>query len=744
MDIQNDHLPDLSNAAELARQAADPKGPPIETLTSLAFSPGGIVEQAGLQVRPQQRTLACEVARSADGGGYVFANAPTGSGKSLAYGLPGLLATLRARAAWRAKNEWEAKMGPPRLVISTANITLQSQIVGKDIPLLAERVLRFPVQSTVLKGRGNYACRLQLQEHDAQEALGVVRNGEQAERIRQIVSWTLQPGCTGDKDDLPFDPGYTWSQVSRDSNNCIGKSCPFHPTKAQGSAFTCFAEMARSGFSDSLVAVMNHSYLVVAPPVNAALLCVDEAHSLEQAIRSSTRADVSTFAIERLATALERLPTQPLTTSQIRKALVNPAMDMLRYAEGLYRGPDNTLALGFGWAGEDRMEDFGGVVKMVAAILTARAQLQDDSVPAAELERMAKRLRNTYTSLALVARGSDDENASVVWTSRENRQDGPIVKLHATIVDAGAGWTAIQKTYPSGVLTSATLAVAGQFGPARMGLGVAPQLPAGAEGAPRTELDLPSPLPLETAGLLVVPRGPLPKDKGWQDWAVGQAVEAVRQAQGRTLVLCSSWKSALAICDAVRSQTPYPTKRQGDAGRQELWSWFRDCISGVLVATRSFFEGLDVPGESLSCVVIDRIPFAPPGDPVEEAVGRLYTRLAGGGSGFILRSLPQACTAIEQAAGRLIRSVTDRGAVVLLDGRATEFTPMGAAVRRSLPPFQMSHDLAHVGPWLAGQTPPDLVPPAEWRAAGAGAVRSFRPKPPPGPVQTLDDDPSWL
>jgi ATP-dependent DNA helicase DinG len=222
-------------------------------------------------------------------------------------------------------------------------------------------------------------------------------------------------------------------------------------------------------------------------------------------------------------------------------------------------------------------------------------------------------------------------------------------------------------------------------------------------------------------GVLVVPAGPQPKEAGWLDWASERAAEAVLAADGRTLVLCSSIASMRRLGEAVRRVWPN-TRIQGEAGRSELRTWFRDDVSGVLVASRSFFQGLDIAGEACSCVVIDRAPFSVPDDPLEKAVCDLLIQRNPGGDAFSLRSLPQACMVLAQAAGRLIRSRSDRGAVVVLDNRVLWNNPMGRSLKASLPPFPVSAEVEDVRRVLSGEAMAGAVV----RGGGITAARKAR------------------
>ena len=304
--------------------------------------------------------------------------------------------------------------------------------------------------------------------------------------------------------------------------------------------------------------------------------------------------------------------------------------------------------------------------------------------------------------------------ASGPWAIYFERDQRQKVIAHMSPADVAPAAAVMHNKYPTAILTSATLP---DFKALRLSLGTRdPDVPDDEEQpdrhipAPAFEERLPSPFALADMGALIVPTGPTPKEAAWPEWATTQVVETVRQAQGRTLVLCTSYRQMKAYAVPLKAAADlggYPVKVQGEEGRAALRKWFRDTINGVLIASRSFFQGLDVQGESLSCVVIDRIPFPRPNDPVEAAVQRLLeTRSRGNEGGFMLRSVPEAAKALAQGSGRLIRAHEDRGVIVLLDNRISKSYGCWDILRKALPPFPVSRNLNDVGNVLAGR---DLV-----------------------------------
>jgi Rad3-related DNA helicase len=238
--------------------------------------------------------------------------------------------------------------------------------------------------------------------------------------------------------------------------------------------------------------------------------------------------------------------------------------------------------------------------------------------------------------------------------------------------------------------------------------------------APSYERRLPSPYPLAQMGVLVVPDGPPPNDARWAEWSTRQVVQAVRQSGGGALVLSTSNAAMKRYADALRAEERWTVIRQGEQGRAKTIAAFKEDEDSVLVGTRSFFQGLDVQGRSCRLVVIDRIPFASPEDPLENAIGRLLVERAvatdpqaQAANAWMLRNVPEASMVLVQGIGRLIRSQSDRGAVVLLDNRILYSGPGWRILRAAMPPFPLSRRIADVGRVLSGEIVQSLAPPAQ-------------------------------
>lgn len=670
----------------------------IRTETAAAFAPGGALSQAGLDPREGQAQLALLAAGAVEDHAWAAAHAPCGSGKSLAYLVPGLLAATGPEAM--RQNGKRA-----HLIVSTANIALQDQLRDRDIPL-ACRALGVEARVATLKGRGNYLCRLRLLEAEAGMMRGKGSDLARAPGVREALAWSQQEGCTGDREDLP--PGVdhaAFGRLAASTEECLGEACPHHD--GSGAAPLCFAEAARAGRESAHVWLVNHHYLALAPIFGSVLLAVDEAHALEDALRGAHERHLRMPGVRRLASSLCAAGCDRGT---VEEGLVQPLQRLLDRVAGLLDGR-GTLALAPGWWPGGPVPD-GSVVGGILQELDLRRAAAPDDAAVARVEGLMERVKGLQQKGQQACAGGLDGDP-VVYATPDGPYGSGVAAVHLACPDARPGLARLAAAHRSALLCSGTLAAGGDFAPALAGLGFRQPAEAPQEGLPEPPdparcAALASPFPLAAQGILVLPRGPGIRDPAWPAWCADRAVEAAREAGGNTLVLCTSWSAATRIAQALRERTDLPVALQGEAGRRQLAADLRRG-GRVLVATRSFFEGLDVPGDALTCVVIDRIPFTPPDDPVEGAAGRLAAQRSGL-SPFVARALPRACALLAQAAGRLIRTPTDRGAVVLLDPRVAERDSIGGAVRRALSPYPVTDQVADVGRHLRGEPLAGLAP----------------------------------
>lgn len=684
---------------------ADPRGAallaylrsdrPLLPLVQAIFAAGGVLERAGCPHRPVQVELAVAIARRVDAGAMLLGEAPCGTGKSYAYLVPGVLAAVRADL--RSSDD-EPR---PRLVISTANIALQDQLLRKDVPAVA-RMLGVEVRTVIAKGRRNWVCREALAESSR------AGFGESFREVLAVREWVGGESCTGDKEDLPFAvSGEAWSRVTIDGEDCDGDACPSYAT--------CFAEAAKRQMAEAHVVVCNHHWLALAGHVvrPAAFLVIDEAHALEDALREAGRIEIRDNGARRLVRKVEDLWGKATLVQgrSIREVFEAPIHQILQDAEqAVTREKRDRVALPPGWSKLDAKEILSPARYLCGAFEERAEELEEEEreKDARLYRRVGERIARYVYRCSGVLRKGEGISPWAVWAEQD--REGKVQVLGCPI-DVAPAMRALVDAFPASSLVSATLAPSGSFEATRFGLGLddprAPMSVEQEEGArrlapaPAAELVLPSPWPLARMGVLVVPRlGPGPKAPEWPVWAAERVVRAVREAEGRTLVLASSMRAAKLYAQMLRdTELPWPVRLQGEAGRSELRTWFRDEVQGVLVATRSFFEGLDVVGESCSCVVLDRIPFEVPDDPLESSICAWIEEVLEDDP-FSVRSLPKACAVLQQGSGRLLRAISDRGAIVLLDNRYWSQGMVGEAVRAAFPPFPVSMDLADIGRFL--------------------------------------------
>jgi ATP-dependent DNA helicase DinG len=661
-----------ARTAEAAVPTAAPR-PDLAGLLAAAVAavPGGVP-------RTGQRQMAEAVDQAVATGEHLLVQAGTGTGKSLAYLVPALLVD-----------------GP--VVVSTATLALQSQLVDHDLPRLAgaaEPLLHRRPAYAVLKGRHHYLCLAKLEGATAEEPpdslfdpaggggglrwLGEAgRLGKQIQRLRD---WGMATP-TGDRDEL--DPGVddtAWRQVSMPARECVGAAkCPF--------GAECFAEAARERARSADVVVTNHSLLAIdmlaggyiLPPHR--LLVVDEAHELADRVSSAAQAELTAEAVDRAARRARRL-VEPEVHEALTGAgdaltgglaetragrLVGPLPERLRAACTLLDAAARAALSGIG---EVKPDDPDGVAKQ-----PARAVLE-------ELSATAQRLL-----------ASDEQD--VAWVERPERAGGGWSAL--VVAPLSVAGTLATHLYRERVVvaTSATLALGGTFGTIARTLGLPPP-PAegGADPGPEAEaaepawrgLDVGSPFDYPRQGILYVAAHlPRPRESGLPDASADELVRLVGALGGRTLGLFSSRRAAERGAEVLRERTDLAILVQGEESLPLLVRRFRDQPATCLLGVMSLWQGVDVPGDACQLVVIDRLPFPRPDEPL--AAARSAAVDAAGGSGFGSVSVPVAAVRLAQGAGRLIRSATDRGVVAVLDSRLTTARGYGEFLRRSLPPF---------------------------------------------------------
>jgi ATP-dependent DNA helicase DinG len=625
------------------------------------FGRGGRLSRAleGYEERPAQQQLCEAVASVLQEGGILLAEAGTGTGKTLAYLAPAV------------------ELGR-RVVISTGTKNLQEQLLGKDIPLLA-RALGRDLSVAVMKGRANYLCLLRYRSF---AQAGSFRRLEEIPLFRAVEAWAPRTR-TGDRaeiGDLPDSVDF-WREVSAASENCIGQACPeFDP---------CWITRMRQRALEADVVVVNHHLLCADLAVRDAsdygqvipeydTLVLDEAHLLEDVATQYFGVQISSPRVEDLCRDVEReLKAASLDAPGVLAELETVRHRAERFFKLLLRGTQRRL--GAGWMDDRAAEETGALLMRLEGLRTALLALRERPEPLTALAGRAQALR-AELSFVLLA----DEDTHVYFVETRGRA----VFLRATPIDVSALLRELLfDRLRAVVLTSATLAVDEGFSYLRARLGL----------ASARELLLPSPFCYERQAVLYVPRRmPEPRSPAFVERAAQEVARLVSLSRGRAFVLFTSYANMNAVAERLAGEIPYPLLIQGEAPKPVLLEAFRSTPGAVLLATASFWQGVDVVGEQLSCVIIDKLPFASPGDPVVAA--RIERLTARGENAFADYQVPVAILMLKQGLGRLIRSASDRGILAVLDSRLVE-RPYGRRFLASLPPARLVHDLAEVESW---------------------------------------------
>ncbi|MFN7916006.1 MAG: helicase C-terminal domain-containing protein [Vicinamibacterales bacterium] len=652
-----------------------PAVPGLAGVTAAVFNAGGALSKALPDYEPRegQVDMALRVADIFENGGVLLAEAGTGTGKTLAYLVPAILSRQR-------------------VLVSTGTKNLQEQIFFKDIPTLRQ-ALDVPFTATYMKGRANYAClhRLdQLNEGNTPASRDVF--------LPIITEWAKQTE-TGDRaelQDLPEDLPF-WSEVSATAEACIGTECPRYDD--------CFVTRMRQRAASSDVVIVNHHLLCADAAVRqnafgevipaCAYGIVDEAHQLEDIATQYFGFSISNYRLDDYARDVERFIRSGAVTTRSAQDELQKAIDRLRdHARAFFTELAFAHRTSERARGEERVratDQSLGHTREVAAYLAGSLDLveaalallkpagsADDSEPASPFDSTAlsRRAREIRDELRFLLRASDPAYVYFV----EFRGKG--VFLRASPIDVSEIIRDLLLDRMQGtVLTSATLTVDGRFDYVKTRLGIAQA----EEVRLASEFDYP-----RQAVLYLPQRMPDPREPNFTMAAGKQVVELLRRSQGRAFVLFTSYASLRAVQAIAEMALEYPMLVQGTAPRSQLLKQFRETPNCVLFATSSFWQGVDVVGEALSCVIVDKLPFASPGDPITAA--RIDAIRAQGGEPFAEYQVPLAILALQQGLGRLIRHRRDRGVLAVLDPRL-QTKGYGRRFIASLPPAPIVRDL---------------------------------------------------
>lgn len=615
---------------------------PSELLGKVAQSLPG-----GGEVRDGQLLMTEQVAGAIDDGETVLIEAGTGTGKSLAYLTPIVASGAKA-------------------VVATATIALQGQLLSHDVPQVAAGLGR-PVSVALLKGRRNYLCNqrlAELQRAKREEQLQLLRGRNPAAHLSAVVEWAEET-TTGDREELdPAPPGDVWGAVSVGADECPGAArCP--------SGAECYSEAARNAAFEADVIITNHHYYGLNLATGGTLLpdhdvvVFDEAHQLIETLGATCGTELSGIRLRTLARRTRSILTDDQLSTQLDRTAVD-LDELLRPQRGdrVTFGPELLAAL---VSARDQSD------QVIAAL--RKLNPGEGSDVAARIDRTMITATGVVNDIDTVIEADDDD---VLWV--DGGDSSPV--LRRTPLDVGPILDEHLWDQRAVVLTSATLTDGFTH---QLGLDTAIER-------------LGSPFAYEEQGLLYCAADlPNPRARDKHRAAVQDEIAALATAAGgRTLALFTSYSAMSEAADALVGRVPGPILVQGEGSRDALVERLRSEEGAVLCATMSFWQGVDIPGDDLTLVTIDRLPFPRPDEPVSQA-----RRDKAGPAAFRVVDLPRAQTLLAQAAGRLIRSRRDRGVVAVLDPRLATSKTYRWELINALPPLKRTKDRAEAAAFLA-------------------------------------------
>lgn len=635
-----------------------------------ALEAGGALAQSisGFLPRPAQSRMAAAVADAIESRTHLIAEAGTGTGKTYAYLAPALLSGKR-------------------VILSTGTRALQDQLYHRDLPRVRD-ALGARLSTALLKGRSNYVCRYRLEQTISE---GRFAARYQLAELTRIRAWAghSQRGDISELDDIAED-SMLWPQVTSTAENCLGSECPFYAE--------CFVVRARQAAQEADLVVVNHHLLFadmalrqegfgeILPGAHAFVL--DEAHQLPELAAQFFSVSVSGRQLSDLARdALTECSGVPGALAQLQAPaqLIEQRLREFRLALDALPGRAALQRLLADAQAVAALQPLIDAVDALNCALTAQIERSPGLKACAERgSDLLRRLRR-FSAEPSADADADALVGAVRWYELTGRgfvfSETPLDvagPLHAYRQQSGAAW----------IYTSATLAVGGRFDHFAEQLGLED---------PATLLE-PSPFDFPNQALAYLPKGlPEPASRDFGQALIDVLLPVLEASAGRAFLLFTSHRALRQAAADLEGRTPFPLFVQGTLPRSALLDAFRTSGNGVLLGAASFWEGVDVAGDALTVVAIDKLPFAAPDDPVLEA--RLDALRRRGGNPFIDWQLPSAVIALKQGAGRLIRTHADRGVLVLCDTRLIS-KPYGRVFINSLPPFARTRELADVVAFL--------------------------------------------